>query len=138
MTRITMKLSSTSLPLSRLALSWLNQPLLLHARLSPWYVDMMQLHIFFMSKCTFLQLFGWELESLWQTANEKLCFALLKAGRLGEAFESYKYGMDASDEATRSGLRAWIFSKSFSNATYATVLNYPSLSHLVIMNVLPS
>ncbi|KAG2047946.1 WD40 repeat-like protein [Suillus hirtellus] len=54
-------------------------------------------------------LFGWELESLWQTANEKLCFSLLKAGRPGEAFESYKYGMGASDEATRSGLRAWIF-----------------------------
>ncbi|KAG1785217.1 WD40-repeat-containing domain protein [Suillus plorans] len=60
----------------------------------------------------FTVLFGWELESLWQTANEKLCFALLKAGRLGEALESYKYGMDASDEATRSGLRAWIFTIS--------------------------
>lgn len=60
----------------------------------------------------FTVLFGWELESLWQTANEKLCLALLKAGRLGEAFESYRYGMDASDEATRAGLRAWIFSIS--------------------------
>ncbi|KAG2341600.1 WD40 repeat-like protein, partial [Suillus weaverae] len=54
----------------------------------------------------FTLLFGWELESLWQTSNEKLCLALLKSGRLGEAFESYRYGMDASDEATRAGLRA--------------------------------
>jgi hypothetical protein len=70
-----------------------------------------------MFKYAFLQLFGWELESLWQTANKKLCLALLKARRLGEAFESYRYGMDASDEATRASLHAWILSKSFSNAT---------------------
>lgn len=60
----------------------------------------------------FTVLFGWELESLWQTANEKLCFALLKATTLGIAFESYRYAMDASDEATRAGLRAWILSIS--------------------------
>lgn len=85
----------------------------------------------------FLQLFGWELESLWQTANEKLCLALLKAGRLGEAFESYRYGMGASDEATKAGLRAWIFSKSSSNTTHAAILSCLSLRHLTITNVLP-
>jgi tetratricopeptide (TPR) repeat protein len=60
----------------------------------------------------FTVLFGWELESLWQTANKKLCLALLRARRLGEAFESYRYGMDASDEATRASLHAWILSVS--------------------------
>lgn len=37
----------------------------------------------------FVVLFGWDLESLWQTANQKLCHALLFAGRIREAHKSY-------------------------------------------------
>jgi hypothetical protein len=47
-----------------------------------------------------LQLFGWDLESFWETANQKRCSALLQAGRLEEAHEAYRYMMDMSDEAT--------------------------------------
>lgn len=55
----------------------------------------------------FTVLFGWNLESLWQTAHKKLCCELLRVGRFGEALTTYQSIMDASDEATKSGLRAW-------------------------------
>ncbi|OAX41551.1 hypothetical protein K503DRAFT_797882 [Rhizopogon vinicolor AM-OR11-026] len=38
----------------------------------------------------FVVLFGWDLKSLWPTANQKRCHALLRADRLGEAVESYR------------------------------------------------
>jgi tetratricopeptide (TPR) repeat protein len=37
---------------------------------------------------------------LWQIVNQKRCHALLKAGRLVEAQEAYRYMTDMSDEAT--------------------------------------
>lgn len=52
-------------------------------------------------------LFGWDLESLWQTANENLCHALLHARRLPEALESYRYMMDMSDETTKTNCLRW-------------------------------
>lgn len=55
----------------------------------------------------FVVLFGWDLESLWQTANENLCHALLRAGRLPEALESYRYMMDMSDETTKANCHHW-------------------------------
>ncbi|KIK45230.1 hypothetical protein CY34DRAFT_801852 [Suillus luteus UH-Slu-Lm8-n1] len=55
----------------------------------------------------FVVLFGWDLESLWQTANENLCHTLLHAGRLSEALESYRYMMDMSDETTRANCLRW-------------------------------
>jgi len=60
-----------------------------------------------------LQLFGWDIDALWQTSNEKLILALLGAGRLGEAFESYRFAMNASDEATQTSLHSWVLSESF-------------------------
>ncbi|OAX35520.1 hypothetical protein K503DRAFT_802760 [Rhizopogon vinicolor AM-OR11-026] len=48
----------------------------------------------------FVVLFGWDLKSLWETANKKRCHALLRAGRLTEAHGAYRYMMDMSDEAT--------------------------------------
>jgi WD40 repeat protein len=55
----------------------------------------------------FTVLFGWDLESLWQTANKQQCVALIRAGRLGEALESYLSMMNASDETAKASLRAW-------------------------------
>jgi tetratricopeptide (TPR) repeat protein len=52
-------------------------------------------------------LFGWDLESLWQTSRKQLCHALIRVGRVGEAFTKYESLIDASDEATKSNLRAW-------------------------------
>ncbi|KAG1728721.1 WD40-repeat-containing domain protein [Suillus paluster] len=59
----------------------------------------------------FTVLFGWDLESLWQTAHKQQCHALIQAGRLGEALEPYRKLMDASDEATKASLRAWFSSQ---------------------------
>ncbi|KAG2114211.1 uncharacterized protein F5147DRAFT_19324 [Suillus discolor] len=61
----------------------------------------------------FTVLFGWDIEALWEASNKKLILALLRAGRLGEAFQSYRFAMNASDEATKTGLHSWILSKSF-------------------------
>ncbi|KAG2363752.1 hypothetical protein BDR07DRAFT_1331577 [Suillus spraguei] len=55
----------------------------------------------------FVVLFGWNLKQLWQIANQKRCDALLHAGMLREAHESYRYMMDMSDEATKAGCLDW-------------------------------
>lgn len=55
----------------------------------------------------FTVLFGWDLESLQQTAHKQLCHALIRAGRIGEALTTYESIMEASDEATKSSLRVW-------------------------------
>ncbi|KAJ8585522.1 WD40 repeat-like protein [Rhizopogon salebrosus TDB-379] len=47
-------------------------------------------------------LFGFDLKSLWQTANQKRCHALLRAGRLTEVFDAYRYMTDMSDETTKA------------------------------------
>jgi tetratricopeptide (TPR) repeat protein len=55
----------------------------------------------------FIVLFGWNLKSLWQTAMQKHCRALITAGRIGAAVESYQSLMNKSDETTKASLRAW-------------------------------
>jgi tetratricopeptide (TPR) repeat protein len=60
----------------------------------------------------FTVLFGWDIAALWQTSNKKLILALLGAGRLGEAFESYRFAMNASDEPTKASLRSWVLTLS--------------------------
>ncbi|OAX33104.1 hypothetical protein K503DRAFT_553352 [Rhizopogon vinicolor AM-OR11-026] len=45
--------------------------------------------------------------SLWQTANQKRCHALLWAGRLAEVFEAFRYITDMSDETTRANYLDW-------------------------------
>ncbi|OJA09470.1 hypothetical protein AZE42_07146 [Rhizopogon vesiculosus] len=47
-----------------------------------------------------MQLFGWDLKSLWTASNQKRCLALLRADRLAEAHEAYRYMIDMGDEAT--------------------------------------
>ncbi|KAG2134216.1 hypothetical protein BD769DRAFT_1774311 [Suillus cothurnatus] len=55
----------------------------------------------------FTVLFGWDLKSLWEIANQRKCDALLRAGRLGEAVESYRYMMDMSDETVKASCLEW-------------------------------
>ncbi|OAX32503.1 hypothetical protein K503DRAFT_843217 [Rhizopogon vinicolor AM-OR11-026] len=57
------------------------------------------------------ELFGWDLKSLWETANKKQCHALLRAGRLTEAHEAYRYMMDMSHKATTASYRDWSIGK---------------------------
>ncbi|OAX34764.1 hypothetical protein K503DRAFT_420176 [Rhizopogon vinicolor AM-OR11-026] len=68
----------------------------------------------------FAVLFGWDLKSSWQTANQQRCRALLLAGRLAEAHESYRYTMDTSDDATKVRCLEWSTAfKQQCNALYA-------------------
>jgi hypothetical protein len=60
----------------------------------------------------FMQLFGWDLKSLWQTANQNRCHALLQACRLKEALEAHQYMMDNSDESTKASWLNWSTSQS--------------------------
>ncbi|KIK42089.1 hypothetical protein CY34DRAFT_805300 [Suillus luteus UH-Slu-Lm8-n1] len=62
----------------------------------------------------FIVLFGWDLKLVWQIANQRRCDAILQAGEIREALESYRYMMDMSDEATRLNCLAWSISKSSS------------------------
>ncbi|KAG1906278.1 uncharacterized protein F5891DRAFT_557293 [Suillus fuscotomentosus] len=60
----------------------------------------------------FTVLFGWDIAALWPTSNKRLIRALLRAGRLGEAFESYRFAVDASADITKTNLRAWALTLS--------------------------
>ncbi|KAG2136120.1 uncharacterized protein EDB93DRAFT_1106989 [Suillus bovinus] len=60
----------------------------------------------------FVVLFGWDLKSLWQTANQQRCHALVRAGKVGATLEAYRYMMDMSDEPTKAIFRAWVPGKS--------------------------
>ncbi|KAG1786314.1 uncharacterized protein HD556DRAFT_1528393 [Suillus plorans] len=64
-------------------------------------------------------LFGWDLKSVWQIANQRRCDALLQAGGIREALESYRYIMDMSDGATKASCLAWSTGKSSSIERYA-------------------
>jgi hypothetical protein len=56
---------------------------------------------------SFVQLFGWDLKSLWQDANKKRCLALLQASRLEEALEAHQFMMDKCDESTKANSLDW-------------------------------
>ncbi|KAG1731850.1 WD40-repeat-containing domain protein [Suillus paluster] len=56
----------------------------------------------------FVVLFGWDLKSLWQVANQQRYHALFRSGKFGTALEAYRYMMDMSDEATKAIFLAWI------------------------------
>jgi len=53
------------------------------------------------------QLFGWDLGSLWQTANQRRCDAFLRADRVVEAVESHQYMMRMIDDAEKSNCLEW-------------------------------
>ncbi|KIK49125.1 hypothetical protein CY34DRAFT_797510 [Suillus luteus UH-Slu-Lm8-n1] len=52
-------------------------------------------------------LFGWDLKSLWLTAHQKQCYALLWAGKIQDAVKSYQYIMVSSDENTKADCLGW-------------------------------
>jgi hypothetical protein len=52
------------------------------------------------------------------TANQKRCLALLQAGRLCEAIESYQYIMDVDDITTKANALDWSTGKSSVNKTH--------------------
>ncbi|KAG2752872.1 hypothetical protein P692DRAFT_201742294 [Suillus brevipes Sb2] len=56
----------------------------------------------------FVLLFGWDLKSLWQIANQQRCRALLRTGQFGTAFEAYRFMMDKSDDPTKAIFLDWI------------------------------
>jgi len=64
-----------------------------------------------LSTC-FVQLFGCDFASLWQSANQKRCHALLRAGRLVEVFEACRYMADMSDETMKASCLDWTIGKS--------------------------
>ncbi|KAG1794651.1 uncharacterized protein HD556DRAFT_1536098 [Suillus plorans] len=55
----------------------------------------------------FVVLFGWDLKSLWQTANQQQCCAFVRAGSFVTAIELYQSIMDKVDEDMKADLRAW-------------------------------
>jgi len=55
----------------------------------------------------FVVLFGCDFTSLWQSANQKRCHALLRAGRLVEVFEACRYMADMSDETMKASCLDW-------------------------------
>ncbi|KAG2344133.1 hypothetical protein BDR05DRAFT_221463 [Suillus weaverae] len=52
-------------------------------------------------------LFGWDLKSLWLTAHQKCCHALLWAGKFSDAVTLYQYMMVSSDENTKANCLDW-------------------------------
>jgi hypothetical protein len=77
-------------------------------------------HFSILTLC-FTQLFGWNLKSLWQIANQKRCYAFLQMGRLAEAHQTYRYMIDTGDEATMHGCHDWCIGK-YSIIVLATIL----------------
>ncbi|KAG1799729.1 uncharacterized protein HD556DRAFT_1525032 [Suillus plorans] len=57
-------------------------------------------------------LFGWNLKSLWLTAHQKCCHALLRAGKLQDAVKSYQHMMFSSDKYTKADCLDWSNGKS--------------------------
>ncbi|KAG1734822.1 heterokaryon incompatibility protein-domain-containing protein [Suillus lakei] len=62
--------------------------------------------MFFIINCL-VQLFGLDLESLWLTAHQKRCQALLSAGKHEDGLKSHKTMMDAIDETTKASCLDW-------------------------------
>jgi len=108
MMHVTKKPLTISLLPSTQVFYHLNEQPILNMKYLWWCVHMVQPKMFFMLKCVMIvQLFGWDLQSLWQSANQKRCHALLMAGRLSEAHKAYRYMMDMSDEVTKASCLDW-------------------------------
>ncbi|KAG1784770.1 uncharacterized protein HD556DRAFT_1314792 [Suillus plorans] len=60
----------------------------------------------------FVVLFGWDLKSLWHTANQQQCYALFRAGSFKAAVESCQSMMDKIDEDMKADLRVWFTLRS--------------------------
>ncbi|KAG1771660.1 WD40-repeat-containing domain protein [Suillus placidus] len=55
----------------------------------------------------FTVLFGWDLDSLWQTIHQRRCDAFLRSGRVVEAVESIQYMMSMIDDAAKECCLEW-------------------------------
>jgi hypothetical protein len=62
--------------------------------------------VLFITEC-FVQLFGWDLESLCLTTHQNRCQAFLSAGKLDEALEAHQYMMDTLDESAKTTCVDW-------------------------------
>jgi hypothetical protein len=80
----------------------------------------------FITDC-FVQLFGWDLESLLLTTHQKRCQALLLAGKSDEALEAHKYMMDVIDEPAKAGCLDWSNGMSSLTSLAAIILTCISL-----------
>jgi hypothetical protein len=60
----------------------------------------------FLTDC-FVQLFGWDLESLLLTTHQKRCQAFLSAGKSDEALEAHKHMMDVIDGPAKASCLDW-------------------------------
>ncbi|KAG1897773.1 WD40-repeat-containing domain protein [Suillus fuscotomentosus] len=68
----------------------------------------------------FVVLFGWDLKSLWQTANQQQCYALFRAGSFKAAVEACQSMMDKIDDDMKGDLRTWF-------TDHAVIVDVPSL-----------
>jgi hypothetical protein len=75
----------------------------------------------------FVQLFGWDLESLLLTAHQKRCQALLSAGKSDEALVAHKYMMDTIDEIAKASCLQWSNGMSSLTSLVAIILTLNSL-----------
>ncbi|KAG2142856.1 quinon protein alcohol dehydrogenase-like superfamily [Suillus bovinus] len=57
-------------------------------------------------------IFGWDLKSLWFTAHQKRCQALLEADKLQDAVKSFRYMMDNIDGTAKASCLEWSNGKS--------------------------
>ncbi|KAG1890913.1 WD40-repeat-containing domain protein [Suillus subluteus] len=55
----------------------------------------------------FAVLFGWDLDALWQTVNQRRCDVFLRVDRVIEAAESHQYMMRMIDEDARNRCLKW-------------------------------
>jgi hypothetical protein len=60
----------------------------------------------FTTEC-FVQLFGWDLESLCLTTHQKRCQTFLSAGKPEEALAAHQYMMDVIDETAKASCLDW-------------------------------
>ncbi|KAJ8588854.1 hypothetical protein M405DRAFT_234847 [Rhizopogon salebrosus TDB-379] len=72
----------------------------------------------------FVLLFGWNLRSMWEGANQRRCHALLRAGRIIETREAYPYMMDVGSKTTKASCRDWSIGKS----SVMSTINDPSFT----------
>jgi hypothetical protein len=128
MTHVTAKLLITFLLLSMPTLSHLNQPSTPYARTYQWYVDTMKPFMSLMPNWCFTQLFGWDIESLWKTVNQKRCYALLWSGRFRDAVTSYHHMMDKSDRITQASCLDWSTGRS---SIMSLMLQFSPVCHSV-------
>ncbi|KAG2349975.1 hypothetical protein BDR05DRAFT_955819 [Suillus weaverae] len=56
---------------------------------------------------TFAVLFGWDMDSLWQTVNQRRCDVFLRADRVIDAVESHQYMMRMIDEDAKVRCLKW-------------------------------